>query len=134
MPLQLAQRRLGDAPIEPRWGGCRRHRGPIEDPRVRFQIAHEVVRVPELHARAAREGAIGQAKRTARLPDARSDEGIDLTDGGQAVVVQTIGDVVGVPLCLGAMVGGDNVVVMQVDDMVIMDEFAPLTIGAARYV
>lgn len=120
--LQLDQRRSGDA------RGChhrrnRRHhrrRRPIEDPRVRFRIAYEVVRVFELHARrrAARgeEGAVGQSKRTTRLPDVRRDEGVDLTDGGQSVVIQTIGDVVGIPLRLGTMVGGDDIVITRVDD------------------
>ena len=130
--LQLDQRRSGDATVAPPPAGdargCRhrrnrrhhRRRRPIEDPRVRFRIAYEVVRVFELHARrrAARgeDGAVGQSKRTTRLPDVRRDEGVDLTDGGQSVVIQTIGDVVGIPLRLGTMVGGDDIVITRVDD------------------
>jgi hypothetical protein len=32
------------------------------------------------------------------------------------VVIQTIGDVVGIPLRLGTMVGGDDIVITRVDD------------------
>ena len=73
-------------------------------------------------------------KRKGRHDSQMCNEGIDLTDGGQAVVVQTIGDVVGVPLRLGAMVGDDDVVVMRIDGTGIMEEFTPMIVGAARYV
>ena len=134
--LQLEQLRSGDATVVRRNRRHLRRRRPIEDPRVRFRIAHEVVRVFELHARrrAARgeEGAVGQSKRTTRLPDVRRDEGVDLTDGGQSVVIQTIGDVAGIPLRLGTMVGGDDIVIARVDDTGIVEEFTPLIVGAAR--
>ena len=48
------------------------------------------------------------------------------------MVIQTIGDVAGIPLRLGTMVGGDDIVIARVDDTGIVEEFTPLIVGAAR--